>query len=205
MDSKFRKVSGWTTTLTLLALVVGCSPSVPPQPPSPGSSTNSSQETSSQPSAQPLPKSTHSIGELVSVQDKRLNLDFTVNGQREHKGKGVLKPNNGNKWILVNTTIANKGQEPKTLSIASFGLIDDKNNQYEVALLAGALDDVESPTGQLKPGTQHQGEVAFEVPTGAKGLKLLFKPNNSDCQAVAAKPKASETLNCEPIVVKLDK
>lgn len=204
MSSKFRNVANWTTTLTLIALVVGCSPSKPPQETA-QSTGASSQGTALQPSAQSLSKSTHTIGEIVSIQDKRHNLEFTVNGIREHKGKGVLKPNQGNKWILVKTTTINKGQEPKTLSLASFGLIDNKNTPYQVALLAGALEDVESPTGQLNPGDSRQGEVAFEVPQSAKGFKLIFQPNSGDCQALASKPKASETLNCEPIAVKLDK
>jgi hypothetical protein len=106
---------------------------------------------------------------------------------------------------VVDTTIANKGQEAKTFSIVSFELIDRQNHPYEVALLAGALDDIKSPTGEIDPGDQRRGEVAFEVPESVKELKLLFKPNSGDCEAPASKPKASGTLNCEPIVVKLEK
>jgi hypothetical protein len=85
----------------------------------------------------------------------------------------------------------------------SFELRDSKNNQYEVALLAAALEDVKSPTGQIKSGEKRQGEVAFEVPERARGLKLLFQPNRSACEAVASKPKGAETLNCEPVAIEL--
>ncbi|HEY9633699.1 MAG TPA: DUF4352 domain-containing protein [Coleofasciculaceae cyanobacterium] len=203
MNSQVRKVIGWSATLTLIALVVGCSPSKP-SPETPQSASGSSQESASKASGQSVPKSTHPIGEVVSIQDKQFNWEFTVDGIREHKGKGVLKPNQGNKWILVKTTTVNKGQDTQTLSLASFELIDSKNNSYEVALLAGALEDVESPTGQLKPGDVRQGEVAFEVPAAATGLKLLFKPNSGDCQAIASKQKTSATPNCKPIAVKLN-
>jgi hypothetical protein len=81
--------------------------------------------------------------------------------------------------------------------------MDSKNNQYEVALLAAALEDVKSPTGQIKPGDERRGEVAFEVPENAQGLKVLFQPNRNACEALASKPKASETLNCEPIAIEL--
>lgn len=203
MNSRFRKVGSWTATLTLSALVVGCSAFEPTQQTS-QSPDGAAQQSASKPPVRTLPKTTHSIGESVSIQDKRLNLGFTVNGIREHKGKGVLVPNEGKKWVLVKTTTTNKGQEPKTLSLGSFELIDSKNNSYDVALLAGALEDVHSPTGELKPGAAQQGEVAFELPKDAKGLKLLFKPNSSACQTLAEKPKTSEKPNCEPIVVKLN-
>ncbi len=204
MNQLFRRLAGWSSTITLLALIVGCSSTEPIQKASQSQSNHSSPETSSKSLAQPLPKTTYDIGQVVSIKDKNLNVEFIVNATREHKGKQVLQPSSGNKWILVKTTITNKGQKPKTFSVASFELIDSNNKQYDVALLAAALDDVQSPTGQFNPGEQHSGEVPFEVPESAKGLKLLFKPNGSDCEALASKPKASSTLNCEPIVVKLD-
>ncbi|NEQ28703.1 MAG: DUF4352 domain-containing protein [Microcoleus sp. SIO2G3] len=195
--------------VTLLALIAGCSSTERPQNTSQStsaenSSSQASQETALKPSPISLPKTTYEIGKPISIKDKNLNLEFKVNGIREHQGKGAIKPNQGRKWIVVSTTITNKGQTPQIISVVSFGLIDSKNNQYEVALLAGALDDVQSPTGQLSPGNEQQGEVAFEVPEGAKELKLLFKPNSINCEASASKQKTSEILNCEPIVVQLD-
>jgi hypothetical protein len=210
MNSKSRKLTSWTVTIALLALMAGCFPTQPSQETSqststssPSPSNNSSPETPLKPSVPLLPKFTYGIKQVVPITDKNLNLQFTVNGIREHKGKGVIKPNQGNKWIAIDTTTVNKGHKPKTLSVASFELIDSENNPYEVALLAGALDDIKSPTGQIDPGDERRGEVAFEVPEKAKGLKLLFKPH-SDCKASASKRKASAKLQCEPIVVKLD-
>jgi hypothetical protein len=210
MHQSLKKLTGWTVILTLLALVAACSSTKSPQDtsqstptPTQRSDQNSSQETTSKPSVAALPKTIHNLGEVVTVKDKTLNLQFQVNGIREHKGKGVIAPNSGNKWIVVSSTIVNKGQEPKTLSVVSFELRDSKNNQYEVALLAAALEDVKSPTGQIKSGEKRQGEVAFEVPERARGLKLLFQPNRSACEAVASKPKGAETLNCEPVAIEL--
>lgn len=188
-------------------VVVGCAAKEPPQSTSQDSGYSNSQppqETTAKPSPLLLPKATYAIGEPVAIKDKNLDLEFTVNGIREHQGKGVIKPNQGQKWILVSTKVLNKGQKPQTISVVSFGLVDDKNNQYEVALLAGALDDVESPTGQLSSGKEQQGEVAFEVPKAAKGLKLVFKPNSINCEESTAKQTNPETLNCEPVVVKLN-
>lgn len=211
MNSLLRKFTTWTTTLTLLTLVAACSSHTPTQSTTPeigtptqNSANNSPEATALKPSASPLAKTTHNIREVVSVNDQNLDVQLTVNGIREHKGKGVIKPNRGNKWLVVSTTIANKGKEPKTFSVVSFKLLDNQNHPYEVALLAASLEDIKSPTGSIKPGEQRRGEVAFEVPENAKGLKLLFQPNRSACEAPAAKSKASETLNCEPVMVKLN-
>ncbi|HEY9613377.1 DUF4352 domain-containing protein [Allocoleopsis sp.] len=210
MNQVFRTLTSWTATITLLSLVAACSAPKPPQEtaqstatPTQNSDNNSAQESTLKPSPLPLAKITYNTGEVVSVKDKNLNLQFTVNGTREHPGKGVIQPNPGNKWIVASTTIANKGQQTQTISVVSFELIDSKNNQYEVALLAGALEDIKSPTGKIKPGDEQRGEIAFEVPEGTQGLKLLFQPNRNACEALASKPKASETLNCEPVAVKL--
>jgi hypothetical protein len=202
MNHVFRKLTDWTATLILLILVTACSSTNPPQDTAQSTPT-STQSTSHNPSAAPVPKTAYDMGEVVSVKDKNLSLQFKVNGIREHPGKGVIKPSSGNKWIVVSTTIANKGQEAKTFSVVSFELMDGQNNPYEVALLAGALEDVKSPTGSIKPGDERRGEVAFEVPESAQGLKLLFQPNRDVCEAQAGQPKTAETLNCEPVAIKL--
>jgi hypothetical protein len=209
MNQFLKALMGWIATITLLALIAACSSTERPHNTSEStsaenSSSQPSEETALKPSPLSLPKTIHDIDIPISIKDKNLDLEFKVNGIREHQGKGVIKPNQGQKWIVVSTTITNKGQTSQTISVVSFGLIDSNNNQYEVALLAGALDDVQSPTGQLSPGDEQQGEVAFEVPEGTKELKLLFKPNSINCEASASKQKTSESLNCEPIVVKLD-
>ncbi len=195
----------------LLTLMVGCSSPKPTQQPTQSKDTSSQtlrdyssqNTTTSKPSVQPPSKSTYKVGEAILIKDRNFDVQFTVDGTREHQGKKVLKPNKGNKWILVDTTIVNKGQKPETISVASFQLIDSANKSYEVALLAEALDDVKSPTGELNPGDKRRGEVAFEVPEKAQGLKLVFKPNSSECMAPDTKPKASEAYKCEPIIVSL--
>ncbi|MCP2729462.1 DUF4352 domain-containing protein [Limnofasciculus baicalensis] len=194
-----------STPITIvIALFMGCSDRNVPQLNTESESTSRNQSSQKNSSIPPSPKHTYKIADAISITDKNLNLQFTVNGTREHPGKGVIKPNQGHKWILVNTTIANKGQESKKFSVISFAMMDGQNNTYDVALLAGALEDVESPTGDISPGEKRQGEVAFEVPGNSKGLKLLFKPNSSICDRSANEPKALVDINCQPILVNLD-
>lgn len=163
--------------------------------------TDTASQTAEQSSPQLLAKAPQRVGEAISLKDKDLDVQVTVHGTRQHQGKGVIKPNQGQKWIVVDTTIANQGKQPRSVSVVSFKLLDSANNSYEVALLAAALDDVESPTGQIAPGEKRRGEVAFEVPDNAKGLKLVFQPNRSACEATPSQQKA--TLSCESVAVKL--
>ena len=209
MNLYSRKVFRWTATISLFVLVAGCSASglIPGTSLKKEASPAAKKEptTNSKSSEKSLPKITRNIGEVVAIKDKNLNMTFSVNGTREHSGKRVLKPNKGNKWILVDTTIVNQGQKPTILPVVAFKVLDNANKEYEVALLAGALDDVKSPTGEIQPGGQKRGEVAFEVPEKAKGLKLVFNPNINDCKALdTSKSKQSSTLSCTPTFISLD-
>lgn len=207
MTRLFRKLTSWTATLALLALAVGCSTkqaqdtSLSPDTASQSSSPTSSPNLELQPSAKLSSQPIHRIGEVVAIKDHNLNLQLTVNGTRNHQGKGVIKPNKEHKWIVVDTTIANQGQQPQIIAVSGFKLIDSQNKLYDVALLASALDDIKSPTGEIKPGDKQGGEVVFEVPESAKGLRLVFQPQLA-CDAPAS-AQASETTNCKPLIVDL--
>ncbi|HEY9727056.1 MAG TPA: DUF4352 domain-containing protein [Chroococcales cyanobacterium] len=208
MNRLFRKLTSWTVTIALLALAVGCSSTKQARDTSssPDTASQSSIPTSSpnielQPSAKSSSQPIHRIGEMVAIKDSNLNLQLTVNGTRNHQGKGVIKPNKGHKWIVVDTTIANQGQQPQIIAVSGFKLIDSQNKLYDVALLASALDDIKSPTGEIKPGDKQGGEVVFEVPESAKGLRLVFQPQLA-CDAPAS-ARALETTNCKPIVIDL--
>lgn len=212
MNLSPRNITSQMAMISLLMIMAACSasnttpaasPSAETSSPTSSKNSTSTQNTNSKPWVQPLPKSVHKVGEAVSIKDENLNVQLTVKGIREHQGKRVLKPNEGNKWVLVDTKIVNKGTKPKTISVMSFQVFDSENKPHDVALLAGALEDVKSPTGELNPGEEQRGEVPFEVPQKAKGLKLVFSPNMNECKAPDTKKKSSATLNCEPIVVKL--
>ena len=186
-------------SITLLSLALGCSPSEQ-NPETIESRDRTSGETTESPATQPISAPTHSVGEVISISQNNLNLQFTVNSTRVHPGKGVIQPNKGNQWVVVDTTIVNQGQQPQTFSVVSFDVIDGNNNTYEVALLASALEDIETPTGEISPGDKRQGQLVFEVPEDTTNLKLLFQPNPIECEE---KSTAANGLNCQPIVVKL--
>lgn len=205
MNLYSQKVFRWTATISLFVLTAGCSTSGLIPGISSKQEASPTQTTNSKSSEKALPKITRNMREVVAIKDQNLNLTFSVNGTREHSGKRVLKPNKGYNWILVDTTIVNQGQKPTIIPVVAFKVVDNANKEYDVALLAGALDDVKSPTGEIKPGGEKRGEVAFEVPEKAKGLRLVFQPNVSECKGLdSSKSKQSSTRNCTPIVISLD-
>lgn len=196
---KTLKRIGAIASITLLTFALGCSPDEQ-NPETIESRDRTSGEMTESPATKPISAPTYSVGEVISISQNNLNLQFTVNSTRVHPGKGVIQPNKGNQWVVVDTTIVNQGQQPQTFSVVSFDVIDGNNNTYEVALLASALEDIETPTGEISPGDQRQGQLVFEVPEDTTNLKLLFQPNPIECEE---KSTGAKGLDCQPIVVKL--
>lgn len=196
---KTLKRIGAIASITFLTITLGCSPSEQ-NAGTIESRDRTSEKTAESPATQPISAPTHSVGEVISISQNNLNLQFTVNSTRVHPGKGVIQPNQGNQWVVVDTTLVNQAQQPQTFSVVSFEIIDGNNNTYEVALLASALEDIETPTGEINPGDKRQGQLVFEVPEDTTNLKLLFQPNPIKCEE---KSTAAKGLDCQPIVVKL--
>ncbi|MEQ8963855.1 MAG: DUF4352 domain-containing protein [Coleofasciculus sp. C2-GNP5-27] len=196
---KTLKRIGAIASITFLTITLGCSPSEQ-NAGTIESRDRRSGETTDSLSTKPISAPTHSVGEVISISQNNLNLQFTVNSTRVHPGKGVIQPNQGNQWVVVDTTLVNQAQQPQTFSVVSFEIIDGNNNTYEVALLASALEDIETPTGEINPGDKRQGQLVFEVPEDTTNLKLLFQPNPIKCEE---KSTAAKGLDCQPIVVKL--
>lgn len=202
MDKKSRRIIGAIASICLLTIALGCSPDEQ------NSGTVQSRdrtfvETAESPATKSISAPIHSLGKVISITQNNLNLQFTVNSTKVHPGKGVIQPNKGNQWVVVDTTIVNQGQQPQTFSVVSFKVIDGNNKTYEVALLASALEDIETPTGEISPGDQRQGQLVFEVPEDTSNLKLLFQPNPIECEEKITETSNSKSLNCKPIVVKL--
>ena len=167
---------------------------------------------SSQASEPPPLKAEYEVGETASIEDRSLNLQFTVNGLREHGGVEFVQPQEGHQWVLVDATIVNQGDKAKSISLADFQLIDSAEKTHETAIFDGALGDVQSLLGKIQPSDKRQGSVLFEIPRSVRGEKLVFQPNRVACEAFAEesnKTQAKKTLvettfNCQPARFKLN-
>jgi hypothetical protein len=109
---------------------------------------------------------------------------FTVNSVRR-ENSGNLDPGAGNEYVIVNVSIKNDGSAAgeSISSLLMMELVDatGKSMDWAFGAKANPLLDTEFQDnfkGQpLAQGDTITGEVGYEVPQGATGLVLHFKPN----------------------------
>lgn len=98
----------------------------------------------------------------------------TINKVREVKPTNdFLKPSEGDKWVAVDVTIENIGNEDATISSAlGFKLLDKDGRNFDMAIvtdLNGSLN------GTLAAGRKMTGETAFSVPVDTQEVELEVK------------------------------
>lgn len=111
---------------------------------------------------------------------------FTVNSVRR-EATGNLNPAAGNEFAIVNVTIENtNGTDANGEAVSSLLMLEltdasGKSMQWAPGAKANPLLDTvfqDTMKGQnLKKGEKITGEVGYEVPKGATGLVLKFKPD----------------------------
>lgn len=111
---------------------------------------------------------------------------FTVNSLRR-EATGNLNPTAGNEFAIVNVTIENtNGTDANGEAVSSLLMLEltdasGKSMQWAPGAKANPLLDTvfqDTMKGQnLKKGEKITGEVGYEVPQGATGLVLKFKPD----------------------------
>lgn len=100
--------------------------------------------------------------------------NFGVNSARWDSGDDFSKPEEGERFLLIDCTIENKGNESVTISsLLMFKLYDidgySKNNKILITS-KGSLD------GELGAGRKMSGEVAFGVGENESYWELTFEP-----------------------------
>ena len=100
-------------------------------------------------------------------------MKFTVNSVRDAVGASISKSKPGQKYLLINATVENRGQKQEPISsIFLFALVDNKNKEYERVITTekkGSLDQ------NLDPGKKFQGKISLEVPNICKKSSLNFE------------------------------
>lgn len=97
-----------------------------------------------------------------------------------HKVTDPVKPANdfmtpaaGKRWVSVDAEVTNNADAPQTVSsIVCFDLRDSQNKKYSVTITGQSDSQLD---GEVAPGDSLRGDLEFEVPKAAKGLKLNFK------------------------------
>lgn len=110
----------------------------------------------------------------VGDQVKSGDYVFSVNEVREDQGSQFVKPKAGNIFIVPNVTIQNNGKEKTIVStLLQMSIKDSEGNKYTPALTQDATGKVD---GELLAGDIIKGDVGYEIPTTAKGLKFYYQP-----------------------------
>lgn len=115
------------------------------------------------------PAKSAAIGETISLGKYK----FTINGVRDAVGDSISQPKQGKKYLIINATIENQGQQRSPISsIVLFTLTDSANQKYKRVITTETKGNLDT---NLDPGKKLQGEIAFEVPQDAKNLLLILR------------------------------
>ena len=163
-NSAFKKVRLAILPTVMLAIImlsaVGCGTTVQPvRVESPGQT------------QMPPAQETFGVSETVRMDA----LQITLNSARFDGGDDFFKPDVGTRWLVLDCTIENVGQEPASISsLLMFTLYDAENYSKELAFgpnLKGSLD------GELGAGRRMAGEIAFVVGEAEQSWEFIFAPN----------------------------
>lgn len=118
------------------------------------------------------------IGEAVTDKD----LSFTVSGVKIASSVGNSYTNKTAQGIftIVTVKIANNTKETKTIDSSAFQIIDSQGRKFDRSIegqTAQGLSQgqVDLFLQQVQPSLSVTGDVVFDIPKDATGLKLLVK------------------------------
>lgn len=84
------------------------------------------------------------------------------------------QPTPGGRFVLLDTEVKNTGNDAKSVSsLLCFKVQDSANREYTEDIASGAQPG--PPDGEVPPGQAKRGNVVFDIPADATGLKLNFK------------------------------
>ena len=83
------------------------------------------------------------------------------------------KPESGKEYVLVEVTITNEGSSSISYNTFDFKMQDSDGVQKTETY---TMSTNKLNSGDLAPGGKITGNLTYDVPTGATGLKLLFTP-----------------------------
>ena len=111
------------------------------------------------------------IGETVKIGA----FEMTVNQVTSPKGDSFNKPSAGNKFLIVDVTLENKGTKAENVSSSlQMWLKDPTGQRYKDDLSAIVASKGKTPDGEIAAGEKIRGQVGFQVPEEITGLVFVF-------------------------------
>lgn len=116
-------------------------------------------------------KTEFAVGETATFDDKSITV---TDVQRNYDtGNQFAQPESGKEFVIVTVKITNDSDTTLDYNTFEFKMQDSdgvQQNEAFTALAEGKLD-----SGTLAAGGKVTGKLAYEVPKGDKGLKLLYQ------------------------------
>jgi len=134
---------------------------------------NNQTQTGSDNKTQPAQQQEYKVGDKVQMG----KVILTVNNFEKSQGGQYTKPSEGNEWLNLNLTIENTGSTQEYVTtLGQMFIIDDKGNQYQVAVTDKRLANAGSLglDGAIVASAKKTDWVGFEVPKTATGLKFQY-------------------------------
>ncbi len=120
---------------------------------------------------EPLGPTAYQVGDIISIGDTVM----VVLGWDSPPGDEFSKPDEGNKFVVVDLVFVNHGEDSTSIStMLQMNLKDDTAQMYGIDLMAQVASGGTSPDGEIVPGEKIRGQVGFQVPQDAQGLVFVF-------------------------------
>lgn len=116
-------------------------------------------------------KTEFKIGEAATFDDKSITV---TNIERNYDtGNQFAQPESGKEFVIVTVNIVNNGNSALDYNTFEFKMQDSNGVQQSEAF--SALAEGKLNSGSLAKGGKVTGKLAYEVPKGDAGLKLLYQ------------------------------
>lgn len=117
------------------------------------------------------PAATFGIGDAVDLGDWRVQVHGVVDPYVSSNQFITAAP--GNRYVVIDAEVTNNDDKPASVSsMMCFELQDSANKSYNITFTDTSTSSVD---GELAPGTAKRGDLSYEVPETATGLRLQFK------------------------------
>lgn len=157
----------WVWLLIIVVVIIGASAAGGNKN---DTATNTGNSTSSQDSKQEE-KTEFKVGETATFDDKSITVS---NVERNYDtGNQFAQPESGKEFVVVTVDIANNSDSTLDYSTFEFKMQDSNGVQQNEAITA--LSQGKLNSGSLAKGGKVSGKLAYEVPKGDTGLKLLYQ------------------------------
>lgn len=121
------------------------------------------------------------VGETAEVG----SLSFTLNGVRCEPGDESWAPEAGERWLVFDCTVENRGAESTFVTAimpaSTFKLYDTEGYSKDTTVIATAKGDLNA---EIAPFRKVSGEVAFVVNENEDEWEFIFSPHDNTGEAI---------------------